>query len=583
MNKMAKKKNLIIIFLLMIILFISYIIYQKREYEQNYNQALESISKNTFDSYASAKEILISLGNYRDAYIRINQISDTMATYTYIQKLLSEKKYESAINMLKMIEYFDDSSFLLKKTMYDYALELDSDNQFNKAYQYYIELGDYEDSPQKAKEALLNSINEKKEQIYQNAIVNKDKGNYSDALDYLNQIIDYTNIRPDIPKLIQECELELEKKKKYEKAIEYEENELFLEAYELFIELDEYEHSIDHARKCRLQLAPQNIATTISAGIQHSTVLDNNGIAICTDDRYQLKNWNNIISVSGLGTMIIGLTKDGKVKVDGQPPIGAATFDDVVSIDVEQWNINNTFIQVASGEQFVAALTSNNKVLIKGLNDYNQTDAQNWKNIISIATGWRHIVGLDSNGEVHIAGYNAEEQLKKINKNKENWDNIIAISAGGGNNEEYNGKIIGNGHTVALREDKKVFAVGNNKYNQCEVEDWSDIIAISAGDWHTVGLKKDGTVVSTIPDTSTPGALYTDDGLYIGACYVNSEEWTDIVAISAGCGTTIGLKKDGKIITAGFNDCNQCSNAKDWSNIRIYKEWDSYIKNNAIQ
>ena len=40
-------------------------------------------------------------------------------------------------------------------------------------------------------------------------------------------------------------------------------------------------------------------------------------------------------------------------------------------------------------------------------------------------------------------------------------------------------------------------ATGDNKYGQCNVESWNDIVAIYAGDMHTVGLKSDGTVIAT--------------------------------------------------------------------------------------
>ena len=39
-------------------------------------------------------------------------------------------------------------------------------------------------------------------------------------------------------------------------------------------------------------------------------------------------------------------------------------------------------------------------------------------------------------------------------------------------------------------------AAGWNKYGQCNVSDWRDIVAIAAGCAHTVGLKLDGTVVA---------------------------------------------------------------------------------------
>ena len=63
------------------------------------------------------------------------------------------------------------------------------------------------------------------------------------------------------------------------------------------------------------------------------------------------------------------------------------------------------------------------------------------------------------------------------------WSNIVAVSAG-------------NFHTVGLKQDGKVVAVGLNEDGQCDVEKWENIVAIAAGDYCTVGLKKDGTVVS---------------------------------------------------------------------------------------
>ena len=56
-------------------------------------------------------------------------------------------------------------------------------------------------------------------------------------------------------------------------------------------------------------------------------------------------------------------------------------------------------------------------------------------------------------------------------------------------------------HTVGLKSDGTVTAVGDNKYGQCNVSDWRDMIAVAAGNvhmaantvnTHTIGLKSDG-------------------------------------------------------------------------------------------
>lgn len=40
-------------------------------------------------------------------------------------------------------------------------------------------------------------------------------------------------------------------------------------------------------------------------------------------------------------------------------------------------------------------------------------------------------------------------------------------------------------------------AIGNNDENQCDIADWTNIVAISAGGYHTIGVKPNGDVVAT--------------------------------------------------------------------------------------
>src|SRR3954464_575855 len=75
----------------------------------------------------------------------------------------------------------------------------------------------------------------------------------------------------------------------------------------------------------------------------------------------------------------------------------------------------------------------------------------------------------------------------------------------------------------------------------------------AAGRRHTVGLKSDGTV------TAVGWNAY-------GQC--NVSDWRDIVAIAAGCAHTVGLKSDGKVVAVGDNEYDQC-NVSCWRGIRL--------------
>ena len=48
---------------------------------------------------------------------------------------------------------------------------------------------------------------------------------------------------------------------------------------------------------------------------------------------------------------------------------------------------------------------------------------------------------------------------------------------------------------VGLKSDGTVVACGQNDQGQCDVYDWTDIIAVSVGMYHTLGLKSDGSLI----------------------------------------------------------------------------------------
>jgi uncharacterized repeat protein (TIGR02543 family) len=112
-------------------------------------------------------------------------------------------------------------------------------------------------------------------------------------------------------------------------------------------------------------------------------------------------------------------------------------------------------------------------------------------------------------------------------------------------------------HTVGLKADGTVVALGYNYYGQCDVGGWTGITQVAAGYWHTVGLKSDGTVVAVGPMGPMGGNNY-------GQCNVGG--WTGITRVAAGYYQTVGLKSDGTVVAVGWNDYGQL-NVGGWTGI----------------
>lgn len=125
----------------------------------------------------------------------------------------------------------------------------------------------------------------------------------------------------------------------------------------------------------------------------------------------------------------------------------------------------------------------------------------------------------------------------RIHASDSAWTDISAVSA-----EMFT--------TVGLKSDGTAVAAGsgNGYHGEYDVLGWTDLVAVSAGQYHTVGLKSDGTVV----------AVGSNDS---GQCSVAS--WTDIVAISAGFHCTLGLRSDGTVVVAG----DDWAGASGWTDI----------------
>ena len=162
----------------------------------------------------------------------------------------------------------------------------------------------------------------------------------------------------------------------------------------------------------------------------------------------------------------------------------------------------------------------------------------------------------------------ARAQVEEYEMKKSEWKDVINISASGGGPHK---KQRGTGHTVGLRKNGTVVAVGDNNWGQCEVSEWKDIVKIATGDWYTIGLDKYGKVYMTGQNDSSTHTVYKNESILSSLNHV--------VDVAAGFGQSLFLKDDGTLVVFGFDDSNKNSETLDWENIKMESEYKEFLCN----
>ena len=144
--------------------------------------------------------------------------------------------------------------------------------------------------------------------------------------------------------------------------------------------------------------------------------------------------------------------------------------------------------------------------------------------------------------------------------NVSDWRDIVAISCGVE-------------HTVGLCANGKVVVTGNKEF-QDKVNSWENITSVDMCGKHLVGLRADGTVEAAV-DTNCGSGMYPvpvlerDNANFNGRC--NVKRWQNIVAVYSGEIYAAGLCADGTVITTGMPDSKSGLqvgiNANNWKDI----------------
>ena len=173
------------------------------------------------------------------------------------------------------------------------------------------------------------------------------------------------------------------------------------------------------------------------------------------------------------------------------------------------------------------------------------------------------VAGVQSDGSVRIAETVNGQKKPDVSA----WRNIVSVT-------------FGEDHIVGLCSDGTVVAAGGNEFGQLNVGAWRNVIAVAAGDGFTLGLRADGTVVGA--GVNSFGQLDTQDWSGIVAIAAGKRfaaavcrdgtmrlcgqlsngvekaaAWQGITAVECGASYVLGLQADGTVEAAGTDKCGQ--------------------------
>ena len=235
-----------------------------------------------------------------------------------------------------------------------------------------------------------------------------------------------------------------------------------------------------HTRRLQLkeeyQADPSRLGTIIA--VDGLLCLRDDGTVInpwtrATDLDAELSTWRDVVAISDG----MGLKLDGTVV---QSSLAARTY--VPFSDPERW----TDLVAIDGN---CGLRADGTVLEAGgiFRTYNQ-----WTDVKAIACGNGCLIALRDDGTLYAEDFDEAMETDKTGL-VQGIDHVVSLSTGETTR-----------HWAVVSEDGSVLAWGDNDWGQCNTQDWTDIIAVAVGTYHTVGLKRDGTLVAT-------GANYRDE------------------------------------------------------------------------
>ena len=313
-------------------------------------------------------------------------------------------------------------------------------------------------------------------------------------------------------------------------------------------------------------------AIAAAAGIEHSLVLKNDGTL-------WIAEWNYYSGRLNINSTI-GTNEHNFIQaVDTAGPMNNVVF--IAAGESDSFVIKN------DGTLWMAQHNNSSRLKSDNSNKQNIFTQLPVSDVVAVAVGEEHCLILKADGTVWSMGENSSGQLSNGQsgpyagkktfvqaKDRNGFiNNVTAIAAG-------------SSHNVVLKNDGTVWTSGGNYAGQLgngysgtnagqkvfvQAKDGNGFInnvtAITAGAYHSIVLKNDGTVWATgLNGNGTLSNGTTTDQKVFVQSKDEIEFISNVTAVATKYAHNLALKSDGTVCAAGWNNYGQLGNGQSGSN-----------------
>ena len=321
------------------------------------------------------------------------------------------------------------------------------------------------------------------------------------------------------------------------------------------------------------------------------------------DQRAEVTQWKDVAALTGTMYNLAALLENGRILVTEPSRSGNCTMEEILSL--------SDAVQAAWQGDSLAVLCQDGAVRNTGYVEYYRdetTEINEWQDISAIAAAGITMGGIRRDGTVTRTAFGGAsvsnalieelgwEEAARVAKERKaqtpdlisGWTNVKELSF----SEDHAAALLTDGTAAAagFPEDQSSvdYRTGLTLDGSCQVDGWSDLKQVLALNGETIGLKNDGTLLTTgempgewnsytdlesiwgyqrtaaaIRSDGTVVYLYKGDDSY---GQNNISGWTDMVQLSIGENHTVGLRADGTVTAVGDNYAGQCD-VEDWSGV----------------